>query len=198
MRVLVQQLQPQAIFESGTYCGGSTQFLWHVSGVPVYTAEKNRGFALRARRRFRENSTIHVLNADSRDVLRGLRDSGQLPTERVLFYLDAHWERDLPLREEVAIITGAWTESIIVIDDFKVPNDHGYEFDSYGHVELSMEYLGAEALASYEAFWPACPSSMESGRRRGCVVLAAPDVARQVSELPEVRRAEAPVPPGRG
>ncbi|MFC4471062.1 hypothetical protein ACFPH6_42345 [Streptomyces xiangluensis] len=197
-RSLVRQLQPQAVFESGTYCGGSTQFLWHLSGAPVYTVEKNRGFARRAMRRFHENPEVRVLNEDSRDALRRLREADRFPCSRVLFYLDAHWEKDLPLREEVDIITKTWTESIVVIDDFKVPDDDGYEFDAYGDVQLSMEYLGEEVVAPYETFWPNCVSSMESGRRRGCVVLAAPDVARQVSELPEVRHAEALVLPKRG
>ncbi|MFI9342459.1 hypothetical protein ACIG0D_14455 [Streptomyces sp. NPDC052773] len=195
-RSLVRELQPRAVFESGTYCGGSTQFLWHVSGAPVFTVEKNRGFARCAQRRFRGNPEVRVLNADSRDALRTLRDSAGFPRSRVLFYLDAHWEKDLPLREEVDIITKAWTDSVIVIDDFKVPDDDGYEFDTYGDLQLSMDYLG-ETVAPYDTFWPNCPSSMESGRRRGCVVLAAPDVAQQVSELPEVRRAEALAVPER-
>jgi hypothetical protein len=194
-RSLVRQLQPHAIFESGTYCGGSTQFLWNLSGTPVYTVEKHPGFARCAMRRFRRNPEVRVLNEDSRDALRTLRSSDQFPRSRVLFYLDAHWEKDLPLQEEVDIITKAWTESVIVIDDFKVPGDDGYGFDTYGDVQLSMEYLGEEAVAPYEVFWPNCPSSKESGCRRGCVVLAAPDVAGQVAELPVVRRTDAPVLP---
>ncbi|WP_406859656.1 hypothetical protein ABZO31_04650 [Streptomyces sp. HUAS MG47] len=44
-RSLIREFEPQAVFESGTYYGDSTQFLWNVSGRPVHTVEKNPGFA---------------------------------------------------------------------------------------------------------------------------------------------------------
>ncbi|WP_406859657.1 hypothetical protein ABZO31_04655 [Streptomyces sp. HUAS MG47] len=132
-----------------------------------------------------------VHTGDSRAALLRLRSSDSFPKSRVLFYLDAHWESDLPLREEVSLVTGTWTDSVIVIDDFKVPDDSGYTFDVYGGQALSMEYLGQGVVDPYEVFWPNCPSSAETGARRGCVVLAAPAVARQVEGLPELRRAAA-------
>lgn len=187
-RSLVRTFDPAAIFESGTYGGASTQFLWNLSGRPVYTVETNRGWAYCAKKRFRNIPEVHVFSGDSRAALKELRNSGTFPLSRALFYLDAHWEADLPLREEVSTITGEWSDSIIVIDDFKVPDDDGYGFDRYGADELSMEYLGSQAVRSYEAFWPNCPSSRETGARRGCVVLVAPSVTPEVEGLPELRR----------
>ena len=187
-RTLIREFDPQVVFESGTYCGASTQFLSHVSGRPVYTVEKNARFARCAARRFRNIPDVRVFNDDSRSILYMLRDSDHFPRERVLFYLDAHWEADLPLREEVDIITKTWTNSLVVIDDFKVPDDAGYGFDSYGDVQLSMDYLGEEVVRSYETFWPNCPSREENGARRGCVVLAAPEAAPLVAAMAEFRR----------
>jgi hypothetical protein len=187
-RSLIRATRPEAIFESGTFYGASTQFFWNVSGQPVYTVEKNRGFAYCAQRRFRRIPEVRVLRDDSRAALKRLRNTADFPSARVLFYLDAHWEEDLPLREEVALITREWTDSVVVIDDFKVPDDSGYAYDTYGDRELSVDYLGEEAIGSYEVFWPRCPSSEETGARRGCAVLVAPGAMPAVAGLPELRR----------
>lgn len=195
-RALIQELRPHAVFESGTYRGATTQFLWHVSGRPVYTVEKEPAFARPAARRFRDVSDIRVIKSDSRKALLGLRDNSSFPKSRVFFYLDAHWDADLPLREEVAIITGSWTDSLIVIDDFKVPDDPGYGFDTYAGTQLSIEYLG-DAVGAYKIFWPNCPSREETGARRGCVVLAAPTLADRLAALEPVRRMDDAVRLGR-
>ncbi|WP_316744366.1 hypothetical protein [Streptomyces sp. MK7] len=185
-RSLIRELQPQAVFESGTHRGTTTEFLWNVSGCPVWTVEKDSRLARQAARKFREVPDIRVVKSDSRRALRELRGTSSFPRSRVLFYLDAHWDADLPLREEVDIITSSWTNSVIVIDDFKVPDDPGYGFDVYGRTELSIKYVG-DAITPYQVFWPECPSHQETGARRGCVLLAAPEAAPYVAGLPEVR-----------
>ncbi|GGW61029.1 hypothetical protein ACIP4U_08165 [Streptomyces caelestis] len=195
-RSLLQELQPDAVFESGTYRGATTQFLWHVSGRPVYTVEKDPALARLATRRFRDVTEIRVMKSDSRKALQSLRENSSFPKSRIFFYLDAHWEEDLPLREEVAIITEGWTDSLILIDDFKVPDDPGYGFDTYAGTQLSIEYLG-DAVGAYQVFWPNCPSSEETGARRGCVLLAAPTLADRMAALDPVRSMGDAVPLGR-
>ncbi|MFB6849005.1 hypothetical protein ACFCXS_29710 [Streptomyces sp. NPDC056373] len=187
-RSLVATVDPYAVFESGSYRGASTRFFWQSSGKPVYTAEKNQNFARYVGRRFRHVPEVRVVNRDSREALRLLHDGNHLPhSECIVFYLDAHWNEDLPLREEVEFITRTWPSSVIVIDDFKVPDDGGYGFDVYGSVELSLEYLGAEAIGPYQVLWPSCRSEDETGYRRGCVVLTSPKTAPALAELPELR-----------
>jgi hypothetical protein len=110
---------------------------------------------------------------DSRSFLRDLR--AVVPaTSRCLFYLDAHWHSDLPLAEELRIIRDAWREYVIVVDDFQVPGDPGYHFDSYGRGKsLSITDFGAEfERCGLEWFFPARSSAEETGFKRGCVVLA--------------------------
>ncbi|MEV5887125.1 hypothetical protein AB0L74_31420 [Streptomyces sp. NPDC052020] len=188
-RSLLAAVEPYAIFESGSYRGASTRFFWHTSGKPVYTAEKNRNFARYVGRRFRHVPEVKVINRDSREALSLLHQGDHLPvSECIVFYLDAHWNEDLPLREEVEFITRTWPSSVIVIDDFKVPDDEGYGFDVYGTVELSLEYLGAEAVGPFQILWPSCRAERETGYRRGCVVLASPKVAPCLTDLPELRR----------
>jgi len=60
-----------------------------------------------------------------------------------------------------------------MIDDFEVPGDPGYGFDDYGPGKaLTASYL-APAFREFEpaVAYPSLPSSRESGRKRGCVVL---------------------------
>ncbi|MGP4014924.1 hypothetical protein [Saccharopolyspora sp. 5N708] len=191
MRDLVAATEPAAVFESGTYRGATTRFLWHIFGKRVYTAEKNTSFARAAAVQFRHLDEVNVINLDSREALRALSRTGELPHSRpVLFYLDAHWNADLPLREEVDFITATWPMAIIVVDDFKVPDDPGYGFDTYGQVELSLDYLGEQALRGAQVFWPACPAERETGYRRGCVVIATPAIASQVKDLAGLRARE--------
>ena len=97
----------------------------------------------------------------------------------VFFYLDAHWGHEHPLREEVTMIMQHWRESIIMIDDFQVPDDDGYGCDVLDcGTKLSLECLKPVSPFGLVAF-PAAPSAGESGARRGCVILATADAAAE-------------------
>lgn len=126
----------------------TTEFLARTSGLPVYTV-------------------------DSRTALRqwlGARASRDV----LLAYLDAHWRDDLPARDEVQIIFERCPRSVVVIDDFEVPDDPGYAFDDYGPGKvLNLQYLEKEIVRfALQCFFPACPSSLETGARRGRIALA--------------------------
>jgi hypothetical protein len=55
----------------------------------------------------------------------------QDPTnDPTLFYLDAHWEEYLPLRDELQLIYNNFPRAVVLVDDFKVDDDLGYGFDS--------------------------------------------------------------------
>jgi len=53
----------------------------------------------------------------------------RIPTQRTLFYLDAHWGPGTPLREEIETISRSWESSVVVFDDFAVEDDPAYGFD---------------------------------------------------------------------
>ncbi len=77
------------------------------------------------------------------------------PLTWVFIYLDAHWEDDLPLAEELRIIAGAWRSAVVMIDDFQVSDDDGYGFDDFGPGKaLTQSYLPKEDLAGWELYYP--------------------------------------------
>jgi hypothetical protein len=171
IRELLKFANVDAVVETGTYRGTTTEFLWHLTGRPVYSVECERRFYEYARRRFCWNSHIHLSLADSRAYLRQLAQDHTVPKQNVLFYLDAHWGSHLPLQQELTTIVQEWQDPIIVIDDFEVPGDPGYGFDDYGDgLTLTLHHLPSEILAKMIVFSPSLPSVQETGARRGCAI----------------------------
>ena len=187
MQSLVQVLKPTAIIETGTYLGRTTQwFAEHYDG-PIYTIEADAELFAWTAPRLNASSQITALLGDSRIALARWATDDTVPKDRVLFYLDAHWNSDLPLKEEVSTITGAWRDSAIVIDDFRVPHDWGYRFDDYGPGRaLTLSHLDGVAPGMTPLF-PTLPSAQETGARRGMVLLVSTSrVSELVSQLPLV------------
>jgi len=141
-RDIIRSFDFDAIVETGTYRGSTTEFLAAESKLSVYTVEfiaRNYGFA---KARFILNRSIHLQCGDSRVFLTKLVKNRKLKGASLFFYLDAHWEDDLPLLEEIMVISSGWKRAVIMVDDFKVPDDPGYGYDDYGEGKtLSLEYL---------------------------------------------------------
>jgi hypothetical protein len=79
----------------------------------------------------------------------------------------------LPLFEETRILFALSSGIVVMIDDFQVPDDLGYSFDSYGTAAtLNLAYLRLGEIPETRVFFPALPSLAETGARRGCIVLA--------------------------
>lgn len=188
---LVEAIRPRAIVETGTYRGATTEFMHRATGVPVWTVEKSLRFFEYARRRFRRFPEIHLARGDSRQFLRSLVGrGGPNVSEATLFYLDAHWNADLPLREELTIILDNWAKPVVMIDDFQIPDDTGYGYDDYGAGKrICFEYLPAELIERGVCFVPSIPSKDETGARRGCAVIVTSPLVAIVGALELLRAA---------
>jgi predicted O-methyltransferase YrrM len=162
----------EVILETGTWTGNTSAFMAQTSHLPVYTCELDRRFHLLAKRRLAAVGGVHFELADSRRFLEAKAQS-DLSRKFAFFYLDAHWYDDLPLSKELDIIESAWKNFVVMIDDFRVPGDTGYQFDTYSHDKtLSIKYLDdIIRTRKLAAFYPAAPSSQETGHKRGCVVI---------------------------
>lgn len=195
VRELLTELDIELVVETGTYTGSTT--LWFAEhGVRVVSSELDDRYrrlaAERIRRRADVRDRITVLGADSRAAIGSIGTSSSFTACRTLFYLDAHWNEDLPLRGELALIEELWDDYVIVIDDFRVDDDPGYSYDVYSpEVGLTREYLATwSGAARHRSWWPAVPSSDEPTGSRGCIVLAPPGAtADRIEQLSRVRLA---------
>ena len=185
---IIVKLQPDAIVETGTSLGATTE-LMSQTGLPVFTIElhpRNYGFA---RARFWRRQKVKLLQGDSRASLVRLFNGALQPLSNrtIFFYLDAHYYDDLPLAEEIDIIFTRCPMAVVMIDDFEVPWDAGYGFDNYGPGKALVSSYIRPAISAHQlaAFYPSTLSTEDypstpmaaagyadpARQRRGCVVL---------------------------
>lgn len=182
----------RTVVETGTYRGSTTEYLAGLTTAPVVTIEVQPRFFWYAKWRLRKQRHVCVIQDDSVAALTDLGMKGAL-REPVFFYLDAHWEKHLPLREEVALIQRHWTDWVALVDDFQVPDDPGYGFDDYGAAgSLTLDYLAPVLAPDVRRFWPAAHSSTETATRKGCMILASASMGAQISSLSTVREGTPP------
>jgi predicted O-methyltransferase YrrM len=197
-RELIGQLQPAAIVETGTYLGTTTEFMAD-TGLPVFTIEahpRRYGFS---RARFLRRRNVTLLHDDSRAGLRTLFDGPlrDLADRTVFFYLDAHWNDDLPLADELDIIFVRCPTAVVMVDDFRVPGDADYGYDDYGSDKALTETYISALVTSRQlvSCYPSTPASAETGRRRGCVVLSKLTIhGDELSSMTLLRTASLPKP----
>lgn len=163
----------KAIVETGSFTGSTTEYLLSETSLPVCSVEIDSVRASAVEKRLAKyGCRARIKCGDSRDFLTELAADPAFPKEHVFFYLDAHWNADLPLFEEIELIRTRWKNSIVMIDDFEVPGDADYGFDDYGSGRrLSIERLPPEVL-QLPLFFPSLRGHTETGHRRGCVVVA--------------------------
>jgi len=183
---LIQRISFSAIVETGTSRGTTTEYLHRSSHLPVYTAELGPRKYGYAKTRFLMNSNVNVYHKDSRHFLSDLLKDPIFKKMKLFFYLDAHGGKDLPLKDELQIIFENCSNAVVMVDDFKVPFDDGYKYDNYGEDKvLCFEYL-APLYDKYKlvAFFPSQGADLESGMKRGCVVLVVePDIVKELREV---------------
>ena len=172
----------ETIVETGTFRGSTTRFLAQNSGgAPVYSCEYGPLNFEFAKWRLRSDRNLFLFNLDSRNFLRDLKISRQA---RTFFYLDAHWGADLPLREELNLIVRSFENFVVMIDDFEVPNDPGYQFDDYGPGKrLSLRDFPLHQDNGIACYFPARSSSQESGLKRGVIVLTSPELKGKLDAI---------------
>lgn len=181
----------QAVVETGTYRAATTLFLARLFGTLVHSVEINPRYYYFAWLRTRGVANIRLSLGDSRQFLRELARDPTVPRQDIFFYLDAHRPENLPLSEELDLISRTWHQPLVMIDDVQVPGDPGYGFNDYGAgLRFGAEWLSS-VTADFRHFYPTTPSREETGYRRGCVLLALPGYwAERLRGLPLVREHE--------
>jgi hypothetical protein len=173
---IMKQIRFQAIVETGTFLGTTTEYFAQC-GLPVYTVEIHpRAYGYASLRFRKRRHQIHAYEGDSPNFLNDLVRNPDFPKSNVFFYLDAHVQdssrfHKAPLVEELEIIFTNWTGAVVMIDDFQVPGTD-YGFDDWGP-DKSLNLARFEPIKNLNlnSFFPTLDVKEETGARRGWVVL---------------------------
>jgi hypothetical protein len=173
--VISDAFKPNVGIETGTFLG-TTSYLF--LGIPsireFYTIESSEEYFEKARDRWAINWEKNLvkyefIHGDSSKKISKLLESFDPESDRLLIYLDAHWEKFVPTRlelEALASWNGSW---IALIDDFKVnslvPSEVSYGYDSYAGSTIDFSLISG--LDNCKLFVPRTPADRETGWRRG-------------------------------
>ena len=147
---LTAQYGIKSAVETGTYRGFTAKGLAAI--VPmVYTIELMSNAYEYAASTLAATPNVQQFLGSSLQVLPDLIPKIDHPT---LYFLDAHWHGNFPLREELEIIASYDPQPIILIHDIKVP----------GHPELSHDPTPDGSPLCYKYVWPALKKIQSSWR----------------------------------
>ncbi len=181
---IIKAMRVEAIIETGTNRGTTTRWLAGF-GVPVHTVELNPRRHAYCSLRLRRYRNISVHLGPSVDVLKDLSADRSVPKDRVFFYLDAHWGDMVPVEEELDLVFSYWRRAVVMIDDFKVPDD-SYSYYDHGPGKV-IDQRVLRNLPDLPQWFPAIPAYQESGYNTGWTVLASRDIAGVISGVPGLR-----------
>jgi cephalosporin hydroxylase len=143
LRSLIDRWKINWVIETGTFLGGTAKRLASMCEM-VSTIEINDSFYLRAKNHLRDIENVTMFYGDSIAILPQMLSVTL--DKNILFFLDDHWEKHLPLLAELEIINefkGKHGNIVISIHDFKVPGRPDLGFDTYGNVTLDWPYIEA-------------------------------------------------------
>lgn len=154
--------------ETGT-CYGSTA-LWASENFPyVYTFEKHEGTYNVARSRIPEYGIIDLKLKDSVDGLRGLIPLLK-PDVKILFFLDAHFDKHCPLIDELKAIADSGIKPVIAVHDMFVPGRPDLGYDTWNGKRFTFEWLKPHLERIYAGGpWGHHFNNEATGAKRGCL-----------------------------
>ena len=163
-----------AIIETGTNRGSTTLYMAQKFSEPIFSIEYMNSYAEFSRIRLKNHSHVDIRVNDSVAGLKALFEEQDFSGKTVFVYLDAHWYDYLPLQDELGLILKSHKEiaSVIMIDDFAVPHDKAYGFDSYKGGTLNYPYIESSLTPQSNVFFPSTPAEQETGFRQGCAVVS--------------------------
>jgi len=127
------------VVETGIDKGGSTRlFSEMVAQVIAVDNMPERVETLQGVLRDCGIENVRLIYQNSPDALRGLVGNG-LDASKTLFFLDAHWQKYWPLKDEIRAIPRG--QGVLVMHDARVPGCPSLGVDEYDGQELSYEYV---------------------------------------------------------
>ena len=111
--------------------------------ISCYSCEPDRRAFELAEQNADGLDNVELYNLPSQEFLKILEmEIPDIKTRKTLFWLDAHgYGFPWPLKEEVAFVTGEMKQGYMLIDDFKVPDNEAFGYDSYDGQVCSFDYI---------------------------------------------------------
>jgi len=157
------------VIETGTYHGDTTAWLAD-NFEAVKTVEYNAANFSIAKKKLAGCANVEMIHGDSsKDLAKMLHgfDSD------LLIFLDAHWYAN-PVISELKQIATAEIKPVLVIHDFKNPNDSTMGYDEYPEQGIIYDFAWIRphleliyGVDGYE-FWY---NEKATGARRGCIFI---------------------------
>lgn len=143
--------QIKTVIETGTYLGETTKFMCEnfekVIGIEIsdeYYSKTIETCYDKSNLNLVKDSSVNYLSANLKEIGKN--------EKTILFYLDAHWDSYWPLKDEIKSISENFhNKSIIVIDDFYVPN-RNFQFDTYDGKNCNFEYIKDDLEKCYSKY----------------------------------------------
>ncbi|MEW1550532.1 hypothetical protein [Streptomyces tsukubensis] len=166
---LIELYECDGIVETGAHMGDTTAYLARqYSHLPILSCDIVDYYVRFTQQRLANLGNATVLQGDSAfvlpDLLQGLK--------RPLVYLDAHWQDQWPLRDELAAVKSG----VVAVDDFDIGHSR-FGFDHYDGEECGPRLL-AKALPDADEVFVGNPYAsypapcLQTGRRSGTGYLA--------------------------
>lgn len=117
--------------ETGIYLGTQIKFVsdWLIEmygdDYKMLEIDLNGEFVENAKKTYKNNKNIDIFEGCSSVWLKKMVDSQLFDKKRTMFFLDAHWNEYIPLRDELTSLLKLKNKPIIAIDDFYNPFDSG-------------------------------------------------------------------------
>lgn len=112
----------------------------------------------RAKRNARGLKNVQIFNCSSQEFLKYLRNVDErIFLKHNLFWLDAHgYGFEWPIKFEINYIMSSFVSGYILVDDFQVPGNNSFLFDSYDGQVCSFEYIKESIPPSvqYSLYYP--------------------------------------------
>lgn len=151
---IMKKLQPDRFVETGTHMGWTLMYMAKkYPALPMYSVEIDNGYYAISVHNCEPYPNIKLYHMSSPDFLKSIYDE-VLSQGLTLFWLDAHWWKPVPLRDECKLIS-TLDKYVVLIDDFACNNPR-FGGDVFDGVENNLAYV-ADVLGK-KCFRPNYPS----------------------------------------
>lgn len=151
-------LESDYFIETGTRRGVTLKYVADgYKNLKLFSCEPNKEFFAIAEAKLKGYNNCKIYNETSQNFIPKILDTYDPNENLSFFFLDAHGKGfDWPLRQEIEQITHRLRKAIILIDDFKVPNNPQFTYDTYNDQECKMGFIKNKlhTKRDYELVYP--------------------------------------------